>query len=74
MEVYDPVAGYALREEAKHNNHLFAENLYDKECEKHRQLLESLDLLCEMGIMKNPIEKIKRYKKVIEQYYLVKKT
>ena len=75
---FDPVIGYALRSEAKHNNHLF--NIPDsstpkveKNIQGHPELFEAVKAICQVKMTKNPFKKIEAYKQMLTVYHKIKK-
>jgi len=71
---FDPIAGYALRLEAKQNNHLFEKRVQSAtDIQTDSELLESLDAMCEVELTKNPLKKIKAYKHMLKVYHQTKR-
>jgi len=75
---FDPVVGYALRSEAKHNNHLF--NIPDsstpkveKNTREHPELFEAISAICQVKVTTNPLKKIRTYKQMLAIYHQIKK-
>ena len=75
-EYYDPIAGYALRMEARGNNHLFesGQSLTKNEMafSDYEELMTSIDALCQIHTIKNPLKKVLAYKKFLNIYHNLK--
>ncbi|WP_456382398.1 glycosyltransferase family 4 protein [Hydrogenimonas sp.] len=73
---FDCVAGYALRMEAKRNNHLFREEKAPESEERKdprlSELLSSLERLCAVRVWKHPLKKLEAYRELLALYHRIK--